>query len=265
MIDGAAVSRHTFHGRIRRPLELRPKLPHMLKIATKFAPHPAGFETAWQAGFRFAEFWLNGDWLQRVDDIIHQAKQYPLRYVPHLPNKHVQEITIQQTVQLYQQLDCQALVLHQPMMDLWGHELRAQCPGIRLAVENHILNEKEFWHWAESNPGLNLDVEHFWMFTLKDAPLARLEKTLVRFLENHSGRLNHVHLPGYVPGYEEHRPMYCSRELMFLVWDLLEQHAYAGFVVSEVDSAYQTPQDLRMDLLLFERWWTSRAAAGIQK
>ncbi len=230
----------------------------MLKIATKFAPTSAAFAQAWQAGFRYAEFWLSASLLQEVGQIIARAQRYPFGYVPHLPNKQVESETIEQTARLCQELRCPALVLHQPLMDRWGDELQARLPEVSLAVENHVLNEAEFESWAEKNPGLNLDIEHLWKFTLRNAPLSRLEQTLADFLRRHGHKLQHVHLPGYLPGQEEHRPMYCSRELMYVAWQQLHDLGYEGLVVSEINSPYQNPQDLRMDMLLFERWWLTR-------
>lgn len=226
----------------------------MLKIATKFAPEVPAFETAWKAGFRFAEFWLSTDLLKRVDTIVEQAKRYPLAYVPHLPNKKVDKNAVERVIRLYRGLNCQAMVLHQPMMDAWGAAFAEQAPEMKLAVENHVLDEEQFWDWAEKNPGLNLDVEHLWLFTLKGATLNQVSETLARFLKKYKQKLNHVHLPGYIPGGDEHRPMYCSRDFVFMVWDQLHAAGYEQFVVSEVNGSYQTLQDLKMDLLLFERW-----------
>ncbi len=230
----------------------------MLKIATKFVPEPRDFFRAWSAGFRYAEFWLSTDLLQNVDRIIKIAKKYPCEYVPHFPNKKNDAQSVKQAVKLYRELGCRSMVIHQPMFDAWYDEFVARDRSIRLAVENHQLSEKEFWHWAESNPGLNLDVEHLWKFTMKDAPLERLLKMLDKFLQRYADKLYHVHLPGYVPGEQEHRPMYCNREFVFGVWDLLDQVNYRGLIVSEVNAEYQTDQDLKMDMLLFERWWLLR-------
>ncbi len=230
----------------------------MLKIATKFVPASVDFLRAWVAGFRYAEFWLSSDLLQDVEQIIKIAKKYPCEYVPHFPNKKNDAQSVKQAVKLYRELDCHAMVIHQPMFDAWENEFASREPAIRLAIENHQLNEKEFWNWADNNPGLNLDVEHLWKFTLKDAPLDRVLKMLDKFLDRHANKLYHVHLPGYVPGEQEHRPMYCNREFVFGVWDLLEKANYRGLIVSEVNAEYQTEQDLRMDALLFERWWLSR-------
>jgi sugar phosphate isomerase/epimerase len=233
----------------------------MLKLATKFAPQADAFETALKAGFRYAEFWLSPELLQQSDAIVQLARQYPLAYVPHMPNKRVDQAVLLATIDLARQLNCETVVLHQPIMDAWGAEFQTRCPEVKLAVENHNLNEKEFWQWAERNPGLNLDVEHLWMFTLKDSPLGQLEKMLQKFLERFADKLNHVHLPGYWPGLEEHRPMYCSRELMWAVWPLLSEISFSGFVVSEVNRPDQTVQHLQMDRLLYESWQLNAAAS----
>ena len=75
-----------------------------------------------------------------------------------------------------------------------------------------------------------------------------------RFLERHRTKLRHVHLPGYLPGYDEHRPQYCSRDMVLGVLSLLSEFEFEGLVVSEVDIAFQKAIDLRMDTLLFDRW-----------
>jgi len=233
----------------------------MLKIATKFAPSLASLDLAWRAGFRFAEFYLNPEILAGVPEIVATAREFPLEYVPHFPNKKVNKETVQQCVELYQQLGCRAMVIHQPMINRWGKAITKLDESIQLAVENHYLNEKQFWEWAETNPGLNLDIEHLWKFTLKDAKLAKLESFLDKFLKKHIGKLKHVHLPGYVPGYSEHRPMYCSRELMHVAWGLLAKHNYDYFMVSEINGEFQNLEEMQMDLLLFQRWQTEQTSA----
>ena len=101
---------------------------------------------------------------------------------------------------------------------------------------------------------LTLDVEHYWAFTLRDAPLPRLFDGLGGFLAEHAGKLHHVHLPGYLPGQPEHRPMYCSRDMVLGVLTLLESAGFTGLIVSEVNPEYQNVCDLQMDILLFQRW-----------
>ena len=74
------------------------------------------------------------------------------------------------------------------------------------------------------------------------------------FLSRFGDKLRHVHLPGYWPGLEEHRPMYCSRAMVFPVLSLLAESGFEGLVVSEVNPQYQNPNDLLMDVLLFDTW-----------
>ena len=107
---------------------------------------------------------------------------------------------------------------------------------------------------AERNPGLTLDVEHLWKFTLGDASLEILLDSLRVFLTHYGHKLRHVHLPGYWPGFPEHRPMYCARDMIFPVFSLLAEAGYEGFVVSEVELEYQNVHELRMDVLLHEAW-----------
>jgi hypothetical protein len=233
----------------------------MIGIATKFAPILSAFEIALQAGFRRAELWTDASVLIRHDEIARLAKRYPFDYSIHFPNRLEQpnEI-IEAAAALYRALDARALILHQPHQDHYGSQLSRLCPGIRLAVENHNLTPDELTEWATKNPGLTLDVEHLWMFTWPGEPLARILDETRSFLERFAHKLHHVHLPGYWPGTGEHRPMYCARDLVRGVWDLLEEVHFSGLIVSEVNLEYQNLQDLSMDVLLFERWKLDRNA-----
>ena len=240
----------------------------MLKLATKFLPELSALEVAYQAGFRNAEFWLDADWLGRWQEIARLARHYPLRFVPHFPNEgNMEDATLADTAELYRALDCRAVVIHQPMFDKYQARLLQLEPTMRLAVENHRLTPARFEDWAEKNPGLTLDVEHLWKFTLEDAPLPELLARVREFLDRHHAKLRHVHLPGYVPGYEEHRPQYCSRDMVFGVLSLLAEYEFEGLVVSEVGPEFQNPIDLRMDSLLFDSWRTQHdplaRAAGL--
>ena len=98
----------------------------MLKIATKFVPAPTDFLRAWVAGFRYAEFWLSSELLQDAERIIKIAEKYPCEYVPHFPNKKNDAQSVKQAVKLYRELDCRAMVIHQPMFDAWENEFTSR-------------------------------------------------------------------------------------------------------------------------------------------
>ncbi len=235
----------------------------MIGIATKFAPTQPAFEMARQAGFRRAELWTDADVLGRWQEVVQLARSYPFDYAFHFPNRLDQPAEVlDAAVALYRGLGARAVVLHQPHQDRYGAALAERCPGIRLAVENHHLTADELIGWAESNPGLALDVEHLWMFTVPGAPLEGVLAQVEALLERFAHKLHHVHLPGYLPGQPEHRPMYCSRDLALGMWDLLERYRFEGLVVSEVDMEFQNVHDLGMDVLLFERWKELRRSAG---
>lgn len=227
----------------------------MLKLATKFAPQREHFEVAYRAGHRNAEIWLNAAALGNAAAIVQLAGQYPLRYALHFPNRgELDDSALFQCVRLYQQLRCTALVIHVPMYERYGERLLNHDSSLRLAVENHDLPAHEFGAWAERYRGLTLDIEHLWKYTLADAPLSRLARVLEEFLDRFADKLLHVHLPGYLPGQPEHRPMYCSRDMVFRALSALEAHRFQGLIVSEADLGFQNPNDLRMDVLLFDRW-----------
>jgi hypothetical protein len=240
----------------------------MLKLATKFAPQPAAFETAYRAGFRFAELWLGPAVLADWQTVVRQASDYPFGYALHFPNRlDLSPQALEQTVALYRALNSRCLVIHQPMADKYQQPLLRLEPGLRLAVENHKLSPEGFLDWASRNDGLALDVEHLWRFTLGNGPLAGVLDQMRTFLDRFGPKVRHVHLPGYWPGLDEHRPMYCAREMIFPVLSLLDTAGFEGLVVSEVNPQYQNRCELRMDVLLFEAWRESTGplAATLQE
>lgn len=233
----------------------------MLKVATKFAPRESAFETAFKAGFRFAEFWLDTELLARWQQICQMASDYPLQYVPHFPNRaKMAQRDLENSVSLYRTLDCRAMVIHSPMFEQFAEPLLSLDPELCLAVENHRLKPDRFRRWADQFEFLTLDVEHVWKFTLDDCPLPELLEFVQKFLDSHGSKLRHVHLPGYVPGRREHRPMNFARDLVHGMFDLLANIDYQGFIVSEVGPEFQTETELRLDILLFQSWREQHAA-----
>jgi sugar phosphate isomerase/epimerase len=227
----------------------------MLKVATKFCPTPEALETAYRAGFRFAELWLDAALLADWPAVARLAGSYPNGYALHSPNQlDLSPETLDQLVALHRELGCRCLVIHQPVCDRHGEALLRREPGLRLAVENHKLTPDGFTAWAERNPGLALDVEHLWKFTLRNGPLNELLNHVRDFLARFGAKLRHVHLPGYWPGFAEHRPMYCARDLIFPVLSLLADAGFEGLIVSEANPEYQNATELRMDTLLFDAW-----------
>ena len=182
------------------------------------------------------------------------ARHYPIQYRRRPNRLEMSAETLRHLAELYRALGCRALVIHQPHFDRHGDALLRLEPTLRPAIENHRLSPDELDRWAERNPGLTLDVEHLWKFTLGDKPLPELLDAVRRFLTRFSGKLRHVHMPGYLPGQVEHRPMYCSRDMIFGVLALFAEFHFDGLIVSEVNQPFQNAEDLRMDVLLFQRW-----------
>src|SRR4051812_12765595 len=114
----------------------------MLRLATKFKPRPAEFEQARQAGFPAAELWLDAAVLAGWREVAALAARFPLEYALHFPNRLEQSAeTLEHAVALYRALDAHALVLHQPHFDRHAPALLALAPQLRLAVENHTLDQ----------------------------------------------------------------------------------------------------------------------------
>jgi hypothetical protein len=53
--------------------------------------------------------------------------------------------------------------------------------------------------------------------------------------------------------------MYCSRDMVLGVLSLPEEFRFPGPIVSEVAPEFQNVHELRMDVLLFERWRETHA------
>ena len=235
----------------------------MLKVATKFTPEIQAFENANAAGFGYAEFWLDARWLDQWETIAERASSHPFEYALHFPNRgDLPESTLRQSIQLYRALQCEAMVIHAPMLRRYGEWLVRQDAKLKLGVENHRLSPTEFERWAVDNTWLTLDVEHLWKFTLEDAELDVLIREISGFLARFRDKLIHVHLPGYVPGFAEHRPMYCSRDMVLAVFSLLADHQFDGLIVSEIEVPFQNVAELQMDVLLYERWRQLRQSSA---
>ncbi|MFQ3651245.1 MAG: hypothetical protein SNJ75_12995 [Gemmataceae bacterium] len=229
----------------------------MLRLATKFRPEAAAFERAVRAGFQHAELWTDAAVLRQSKEVARMARQYRLGYAFHFPNRLEQPPElIQAAVELYHELEARALVLHGPHFVQYGAVLQRMDATLNLAVENHRIDSLDAW--AEAYPGLALDIEHLWMYGNQDRPVGELLAMIRMFLYRYGSKLHHIHLPGYLPGQAEHRPMYCSRDLVMGVWDLLAERRFDGLVVSEVDEQYQNEKEMRMDVLLYQHWLEQR-------
>ena len=230
-------------------------IANMLKFATKFVPDLPHFQGASAAGYSFAEFFLNGKLLDRWQEIAEAAQGFSMGYALHFPNRG--DLTASQlsaAVNLFRELDCSAIVIHEPMRRRYQDALLQRDSSLPLGVENHRLDPDGFARWADENVWLTLDCEHLWKYTLGDAPLNRFLAEVRDFLLAYGSKLVHVHLPGYLPGHEEHRPMYCSRDMVHGVFTLLADVGFAGLIVSEVNPQYQNVLELQMDVLLQRRW-----------
>jgi len=239
-----------------------PRILLMFRQATKFAPRStAPFLQAQEAGFQFVEFWLGPKLIDEWEEVVELAQAFSFEYALHFPNRadDLTDKQLQNVVRMYHALSCSAMVIHQPMFDKYGDELTAIDSSLRLGVENHFLDtESKLRKWAESSPHITLDIEHLWLFTRSDASVKQLVQAVDQLFDDFGEKIIHIHLPGYLPGFKEHRPQYCSRGMVLKMFTLLADRAYDGFVVSETASRYQNPEELMMDRLLYKRWQRKR-------
>ena len=238
---------------------LNQRSDQMLRLATKFRPVPSHFDTATAAGFRNAEFFLDRDVLDDPTGVIETAREYDLGYALHFPNKPELEVAhLEAVARLYDELSASAVVIHPHMLRQYGEQMRSVHSDIALAEETMRVAPDEFPEWLEAHDHVTLDVEHIWKFSLNDGPIEELFRLVESIFASHGDRVRHIHMPGYLPGYGEHRPMYTSREFCFGIFDILASNGYEHLVVSEVDLEFQNAAELRMDVLLFERWEQQR-------
>lgn len=227
----------------------------MLKIATKFLPELSAFKQAYDAGFRNVEIFLNSAVLERVDDVVRMSHGFDMNYALHFPNKpELDESHLRNCCRLAEELNVTAVVIHEPMFRRYIESLTAIDSNIPLAIENQRVPAADLAAWVQERGSVTLDIEHIWMFSLPEATMEQLFALVREVFEAASECIKHIHMPGYLPGQGEHRPMYTSREFCTGVFDILADYDFAGLVVSEVDMQFQNEFELRMDMLLFERW-----------
>ena len=237
----------------------------MLNLATKFLPVPCDFRQAWEAGFRSAELFTNAEVLDRADDVIAMARDFDMNYAMHFPNRpELSDDHLAACGRLFDELNMSAVVVHPPMMKRYGDRLRQMHPHLVLGVETMRVPPDEMIDWIHQQGTVTLDIEHIWKFTLLDSPLEDLLALVREIFHKAADNVVHVHMPGYLPGQGEHRPMYTSREFTLGVFDILADYDFGGLVVSEVDMQFQNPYDLKMDVLLFERWRHFRNQAAVR-
>ncbi len=240
----------------------------MLKFATKLAPQPERLHNACEAGFKHAEIFLTSKLIKKPKALAKLLGNYPLTYGLHFLNRApLSKKQLKKIVRLYRRLDCESMVIHQPMFRLYSEALLDIDPGLCLAVENHRLKLKNFWRWADTHEFLTLDVEHLWKHTLKQVPLAELMPVLKTFMKQHGSQLKRVHLPGYKPGSLEHQPLSYNPKLAGKVFKALSKIDFQGLIVSETRPSMQKPKFLSNDVNLFQQWEKGRlkkSKAGIR-
>jgi sugar phosphate isomerase/epimerase len=227
----------------------------MLKHAARTSVSSEKFTAADEAEIRNLELQVSTDDLLNWEETARVAKAAGFRYAVKFPTSlEVSEHAVENCVKLCAVLNCDTLVIHAPMFSEFGSRIAELAPELNLAVENSRFSKVRFDQWASSNDKLTLDIEHFWKFTLNDAPQEELLEELSLFLRQYGEKLQQIHLSGYQPGHPVHRPMYCNRDMVFSVLSLLAETGFDGFIVSEVSAEYLNRRDLVMDTLLIGSW-----------
>lgn len=233
------------------------------ELATKFKPDAdEPFAAAVAAGMKAAELWTGPEVLAAAGEVVERARRFSLRYALHFPNRR--DLTPEQLaafVELYRALDCRSFTIHELEYDRYASDLERIAPDLRPAVENSMLAYDDLPRWATTRPGLTLDVEHIWCFTVRGAPLSEVVAVVRDLLKQHAHKVRHVHLPGYWAEGEEHRPLHRSPDFAGAMLGLLADVGYSGFVVSEADTQYQTVPEMSADVEFVAAWRRRRTLA----
>ena len=226
-----------------------------LKLATRFYPEPQTFKRATRAGFQCAELLTYVGVLANWEAVASMARQFPLQYTIRFPKDG--ELTpwlLDGAVALYRELACQEMIIQARM---YKHYVQ------RLSRGSHpcaLPSKTAVWTAGGSTAGPARDVGSRSTSSTSGDIRYKTPRSKpswlpwMRFLAVHAGKLRHVHLPGYRPGGNEHRPMYCGAEMVYAVLSRLARAGFTGRVVSEVRSDYQTYKNLRKDVVLFADW-----------
>lgn len=226
----------------------------MFSLSTKFSPEATNFEKAVFAGYSSAELYTTPTRLMSWRSLSKIARSFELNYALHFPTVgKILHQTAEDMACLARDLNCNIVVVHKEHLDV-AREIKFMAPEIQLAVENHFIHFNDLGNWLRTCSAATLDIEHLWKFTLHDCELSALLPVVKQLLHEHGDKIKHIHLPGYLPGQAEHKPMYCSRDMVLGVFDILYAEDYEGMVVSELNVPFQNEFELKMDRLLFESW-----------
>lgn len=227
----------------------------MIKHATRTQASQSDFATADEAEITNIELQLSTDDLLNWEETAKIAEKGNFNYIVKFPTSlEVADEALQNCVKLCAVLNTDVLVIHEPMAKKFGKQLAELAPNLKLAVENNRFTAKRLTEWAESHAALALDVEHFWKFTLEDGDQAKTLELLTQFIRAYGQKIAAVHISGYQPGQQVHRPMYCNRDLTFAVLSALAEKSFSGFIVGEVAAEYMNRRDLVMDRELVASW-----------
>lgn len=226
----------------------------MIQFATKFFPNPENFENAYRAGYEFAELALDSNRLMSKQTLSKIGRSYEFDYAMHFPvETNLRQEIVSNVISLMSELNSSVLVIHPEAYQKYREELK---PIIeKVCIENREYELSQLEHWAESFQNLTLDIEKVWLHGMPESNAAEFFGFIESFIGQWAHKIKHVHLSGFVPGFDPKRPMYCSKELAFVVLNSLRDAGFAGKVVATASPELQTLQSLRMDRLLFDQWF----------
>ena len=236
----------------------------MFTHATRTASNADALTTAEEAGISNCELQLTIEDLLNWEDTAKTAKAKGRSILVKFPTSlNVPAEALENCVKLCAVVGCGTLVMHQPMFREYGPQLAELAPTLNLAVENNRQSKARFIEWAETHSSLTFDIEHFWKFTLGDCDQETLLVETAAFLRKYGYKVKAVHMTGYQPGEDVHRPLYMNREATLALLSILAEVEFGGFVVGETAEDLRTHRELAMDVQLVASWKSQSAPVGV--
>jgi len=203
-------------------------------LAAKCAPEEKILEQIERAGIRAVELYTDPDCLHRITEIRKTCSLFPFRYAVHAPHEGFEP---ERLAALCEAVNAEVLVCHdiywedewQKMAEGFAKTRTGICIENIWGVHDPVKFERRFGFFR------CLDLEHLQMECG-----GVFEDFFCRIMK----RSRHIHMTGYSFGTDLwHTPLHHNRGHNRRLLGLLRKSGYAGFVVSEAETVYQTYEE----------------------
>jgi hypothetical protein len=225
-------------------------------FAAKCAPQAHILSAVYESGLQGVEIYLNGQWLDRVPDIIGLGRNFPLRYALHAPADTFQPGEL---AELASGLQAEVVVFHDILWDDEWEVVRDTFVPLptRVCVENVATVHQPLKFMRRFGMGFCLDLEHLQM-----EAGGVYEEEFLRVMKMAS----HVHMTGYSFGTQLwHSPIHHAPEHNTGLLNLLREANYSGMIVSEARVSCQTLEEFSKLSSFIREWLDNGMNLGHEK